>query len=113
MVEGDVGHGVGEIRMPLGVGIAGTVAVTGEPINLSDAYADTRFDPLTDNRTGHKTRSLLTAPITAQDGAILGVFQVVNKQEGVFGIEDIEILMSLAASASTGLEHLLGHARMQ
>jgi eukaryotic-like serine/threonine-protein kinase len=103
--------GVGDIRMPLGVGIAGSVAVTGEPINLADAYADARFDPVIDHRTGHKTRSLLTAPITAQDGAILGVFQVMNKQEGVFGIEDIEILSYLAASASTGIEHLLSRAR--
>jgi eukaryotic-like serine/threonine-protein kinase len=103
--------GVGEIRMPLGVGIAGTVAVTGEPINLADAYADPRFDPVIDRRTGHKTHNLLTAPITAQDGAILGVFQVMNKQEGVFGIEDIEILSYLAASASAGIEHLLSHAR--
>jgi eukaryotic-like serine/threonine-protein kinase len=104
---------VGEIRLPFGKGIAGTVAVSGEPINLVDAYTDHRFDQEVDKRTGHRTRSLLTAPIASQDGTILGVFQVVNKQEGVFGLDDIEMLSSLAASASIGIEHALsvgGHS---
>jgi serine/threonine-protein kinase len=95
---------VGEIRLPLGVGIAGSVALTGEPVNIPDAYADPRFDPTVDRRTGHRTRNLLTVPMTDQDGTMLGVFQVINKQEGAFGVEDIEILSSLAASAAIGIE---------
>jgi eukaryotic-like serine/threonine-protein kinase len=96
---------VGEIRLPLGVGIAGTVAVTGEPIAIPDAYADTRFNPEVDRRTGHVTRTLVTVPMTAQDGSILGVFQVINKRQGAFGIDDIEILSALAASASIAIDH--------
>jgi len=96
--------GVGEIRLALGVGIAGTVALTSEPINLPDAYADARFNPEIDRRTGHKTRSLLTVPMHAHDGGVLGVFQVINKQDGAFGLEDIEILAALAASASIAIE---------
>jgi serine/threonine-protein kinase len=97
-------EGVGEIRLPLGVGIAGTVAVTGEPVNIPDAYADPRFNPAIDRRTGHRTRNLLTVPMMDQYGTIVGVFQVINKQEGTFGVEDIEMLSSLAASASIGIE---------
>jgi serine/threonine-protein kinase len=93
-------EGVGEIRLPLGVGIAGTVAVTGEPINIPDVYADPRFNPAIDRRTGHKTRSLLTVAMKTADGRLLGVFQVINKQDGVFGLDDIEILSALAASAA-------------
>jgi len=100
-------QGVGEIRLPLGSGIAGTVAVTGEPVNIADAHADPRFNVAIDRRTGHRTRSLLTVPMTAQDGRILGVFQVINKQDGAFGVEDIEILSALAASAALAVEHLL------
>jgi serine/threonine protein kinase len=95
---------VGEIRLPLGVGIAGTVAVTGEPITIPDAYADPRFNPEIDRRTGHVTRTLVTVPMIAPDGRILGVFQVINKQDGVFGIDDIEILSALAASASIAID---------
>ncbi len=105
-------EGVGEIRLPLGKGIAGTVASTGEPVNIPDAYADPRFDRTVDIRTGHKTRNLLTAPITAKDGVILGVFQVINKQDGVFGMEDIEMLSSLAKSASIGIEHAISLGRL-
>ena len=36
------------------------------------------LDPAVDRRTGHETRTLLTVPITSQDGSILGVFQVIN-----------------------------------
>jgi hypothetical protein len=42
--------------------------------------------------------------MTAQDGSILGVFQVMNKQEGTFGLDDIEILAALAASAALAIE---------
>jgi serine/threonine-protein kinase len=98
---------VGEIRLPFGVGIAGTVAVTGEPINIPDAYADPRFNPDIDRRTGRKTRNLLTVPITAQDGRVLGVFQVMNKREGAFEIDDVTILSSLAASAAVAIGHAL------
>jgi signal transduction protein with GAF and PtsI domain len=100
-------EGVGEIRLPLGVGIAGAVAATGEPINIPDAYADPRFDPATDRRTGFKTRNILTVPMTAADGRVLGVFQVLNRRDGSFGIEDIEMLASLAAAASIAAESAL------
>src|SRR6059058_6462161 len=38
-----LGTGAGEIRQPIGVGIAGAVAATGERINIADAYEDPRF----------------------------------------------------------------------
>jgi putative methionine-R-sulfoxide reductase with GAF domain len=105
--EVTMGTQVGEIRLPLGVGIAGTVAVTGEPVNVTDPYADPRFHPSIDRRTGRRTRNLLTVPMTGQDGRILGVFQVVNKKGGPFGVDDLEILSALAASASIAIEHAL------
>ncbi len=98
---------VGEICLPLGAGIAGTVAVTGEPINIPDAYADPRFDPSVDRRTGHRTRNLLTLPLTAGDGRVIGVFQVMNKPQGSFGGEDVEILAALAASAAIAIERAI------
>ena len=53
-----------EIRLPLGKGIAGTVAQTGETIRIDDPYADTRFDPSVDKRLGLTTRSILWRPTT-------------------------------------------------
>ncbi len=98
-----LGDGVGEIRLPVGVGIAGAVAASGDPINLSDAYADFRFNPEIDRRTGYTTRNLLTFPMTDQNGRILGVFQVLNKRTGPFVAEDVELLALLTESAAVAV----------
>jgi len=99
-----LGDGVGEIRVPLGEGIAGTVAVSGETIVLADPYSDPRFNAEVDRRTGYTTRNLLTLPMTAAGGRILGVFQVLNKRGGRFAPEDAEILAALASSAANAVE---------
>lgn len=101
-----VALGTGEIRFPIGRGLAGTVAATGEVINIPDAYADARFNRDIDRRTGYRTRSLLTYPMRSHDGGrIIGVFQSVNKRDGVFTSEDEELLGSLAASAAVAIEN--------
>ena len=99
------GTGVGEIRFPIGVGIAGTVAKTGETISIADAYADPRFNPESDKRTGFHTRNLLTLAMTGHDGVVIGVFQAINKREGDFTIEDGATLSSLASSAAVAVEN--------
>jgi serine/threonine-protein kinase len=100
-----MGEGVGEIRFGVGKGIAGTVAQTGETINIPDAYADPRFNRDVDRRTGYRTRNLITFPMKSQDGRVLGVFQVLNKREGAFVAEDAEALAALAASAAVAVEN--------
>lgn len=45
-------HTSKEIRFPLGTGIAGQVAMTGEILNIKDAYADDRFNRTVDQLTG-------------------------------------------------------------
>ena len=46
-----------EIRLPLGNGIAGYVAQTGETINIPDAYADLRFTPEVEDRKSTRLNS--------------------------------------------------------
>lgn len=48
-------HPSKEIRFPLGTGIAGQVAMTGEILNIKDAYADSRFNRAVDQLTGKLT----------------------------------------------------------
>jgi putative nucleotidyltransferase with HDIG domain len=101
-----LGTGVGEIRQPVGVGIAGKVAETGDTINIRDAYADPRFNPEPDKRSGYRTRSLLSFPMTGQNGRVIGVFQAVNKRGRVaFDHDDEETLSSLGASAAIAVEN--------
>jgi serine/threonine-protein kinase len=95
-----LGEDVSEIRLPIGSGIAGSVAQTGQVINLSDPYSDPRFNPEVDRRTGFTTHNLLTMPMTDAGGRRLGVFQILNKRGGPFGQEDVAILAELARSAA-------------
>jgi serine/threonine-protein kinase len=95
---------VRQIRLPLGVGIAGQVAITGETINLPDAYADGRFYRDIDRQSGRRTRSLLTFALTGRRGRVLGVFQVMNKRSGAFTGEDLELLSYLRRAASVAIE---------
>ena len=103
-----LGNDIAEICIPLGKGIAGTVAATGQMINLPDPYADPRFNPEIDRKTGFKTRSLLTLPMIARSGEVIGVFQIVNKRRGAFEVEDEDVLTSLAATAAVVIERARG-----
>jgi len=67
------------VRIKPGVGVAGSVAKDGQPINITDAYKDDRFSDKFDKATGFKTKSILTVPIPTSKGEAIGVFQCVNK----------------------------------
>lgn len=94
-----------EIRLVLGEGVAGWVAKTGSVVNIPDAYADARFSPAVDRRSGYRTRSILCVPLRDQQGATIGVVQVLNKRQGVFDREDEELLAALGAQAAMALEN--------
>ncbi|CAB3226351.1 unnamed protein product [Arctia plantaginis] len=97
-----------EIRMPINRGIAGHVALSGETMNIPDAYSDYRFNREVDEATGYKTISILCMPIKVQ-GSVIGVVQMVNKRdEDCFGHED-EVAFEIF-STFFGLS--LHHARL-
>ena len=94
-----------EIRLPVGVGIAGDVAKTRKGANIADAYADPRFNPDFDRQTGYRTRSILCLPMLSSKGKLVGVIQVLNKKGGgVFDERDESLLAALAAHAAVALE---------
>jgi putative ABC transport system ATP-binding protein len=73
---------IGEIRIPLGSGIAGAAAASGETIRIEDAYADPRFNREVDRKTGFTTRSILSLPVKDQDGHVFAVAQLLNRKDG-------------------------------
>jgi signal transduction histidine kinase len=95
---------VREIRLKYGEGLAGHVAVTGETVNIPDAYCDSRFQPDWDRLTGFRTRSVLAEPLRDKRGEILGVIQVLNKRSGPFTVEDEALLAALGAQAAVSIE---------
>lgn len=94
-----------EIRLPLGKGLAGYVAKTGEIVNIPDAYNDPRFNPEVDKKTGYRTNNMLTMPMRNRDGKIIGVFQMLNKRGGPFTPQDEEFLNALSIHASIAIEN--------
>ena len=108
--------GGAEIRFPVGIGIAGSVAKTGVAENIRDAYADARFNRAFDVQLGYLTRSMLTEPILFHD-EVIAVAQIVNKlrTDGsvtFFTTEDQELFraFSLFAGISLSNSHLLEFA---
>ncbi|XP_044731817.1 probable 3',5'-cyclic phosphodiesterase pde-5 [Chrysoperla carnea] len=93
-----------EIRFPLGTGIAGQVALTGEILNIDDAYADPRFNRTIDQLTGYKTETILCMPIFIR-GSIIGVVQMVNKHSGLFTKEDEDAFEMFAVYCGLALHH--------
>ncbi len=93
-----------DIRLPLGEGIAGHVARTGETVNVADAYADPRFQPDVDRRTGYRTRTLLCAPMVDRGGTPFAVTQLLNKTGGVFGPDDEARFREFAAAVGVIVE---------
>ncbi len=78
------GSEVVEIRQPIGKGLSGYVAKTGETINIPDAYNDSRFNADFDKKSGFRTNNVLCMPMRNRDGKIIGVFQMLNKKGGRF-----------------------------
>lgn len=103
----EVGQGLEslQIRLPNNAGIAGAVFTSGKTINIPYAYADLRFNPAFDKRTGYFTRSILCVPIVNKAGKIIGVTQVLNKRGGPFSMEDESRLRAFTAQISIALEN--------
>src|SRR5260370_3994738 len=94
-------------------GIAGNTAPTGSTINVRDAYSDPRFYTAIDDKTGYRTRNVLSVAVRNQYGEIIGAFEALNKRSGVFSARDEESLTALASHAAVAIEtaQLIGELR--
>ncbi len=103
----EVGQGLesAQIRLPSHVGIAGAVFQSSRTINIPYAYADLRFNPSFDKKTGFFTRSILCVPVINKNGRTIGVTQVLNKHGGPFSHEDEARLRAFTAQVSIALEN--------
>jgi Nif-specific regulatory protein len=93
------------MRFDARLGIAGAVAMTGQSINVADAYEHPLFYKEVDLQTGYRTRTLLAVPLLSLSGAVMGVGEATNKVGGEFTDEDAEILATLAAHLTDVFEN--------
>ena len=93
------------IELRPGEGLAGSCFASGAVIIIDDAYADPRFSPEVDRKSGYKTANMLCMPIETKEGKRLGIVQIINKQNGSFGKPEERALRSLVAQAATAIEN--------
>ncbi|MFN2432775.1 MAG: GAF domain-containing protein [Gemmatimonadota bacterium] len=110
LARGPAGDTVEGLELPVGAGIVGDVARTGEPEIVADARADQRFVHQVDDATGFVTRSVLAAALKAE-GRVLGVLQVLNKRSGsgCFDETDLALLEGLGLTAGLALRNAQLH----
>jgi len=94
-----------QIRIPANAGIAGAAFMSGDVVNIPDAYADPRFNRDIDRGSGFRTRNLLNVPVIDRTGERLGVVQVLNKRGGQFTQVDIRRLKAFSADIAVALEN--------
>ncbi len=102
------------IRISMQHGIAGYVARTGEILNIPDAYADERFNPEVDKKTGFRTRNILCVPMCAASGEIVGVLEALNKIGGdAFDRYDEHLLLALASQSAVIYERAAFYQKLE
>jgi GAF domain-containing protein len=100
-------QGKNELRFPIDKGVAGTVATSGETLNIVDCHQDKRFNATMDGLTGYRTRSMVCVPMVDSKGVIIGVVQAVNKNPLYprFDQEDEVVLKTFAAQAALAVRN--------
>ena len=94
-----------DYEVPVGKGIAGYVAQTGQTENIKDAYSDSRFNPEMDILTGYRTSTILCMPVLSMCGDVIAVLQMINKKNGYFDKADEETLEVFSEMVSVILQN--------
>ncbi len=91
------------LSIPIDSGIAGYVAMTGQPIAVSDVSHDPRFHKIFAESTGYVPRSILATPLISED-RVIGVMEVLDKIEApFFNLQDMELLGLFAQQAAIAI----------
>ncbi|OHS92997.1 3'5'-cyclic nucleotide phosphodiesterase family protein [Tritrichomonas foetus] len=94
------------ISIPINQGIAGHSATTGNIVNVEDAYTDPRFNQNVDSKTGFKTKTILSVPIFNNRGEIVGVTEMINREDGEkFDDEDIQMMKAFNIFCGISLDN--------
>ena len=97
--------------------VAACAAITRQTINIEDAYFNDEFDfsgtRAFDLKTGYRSKSFLTVPMTSHENEVIGVLQLLNKRESgtdlvvPFTAEDQKLVESLSSMAAVAITNKL------
>ncbi len=100
-----ISDGVEKIVIPSNKGIVGYTIKVKKPVVTNDAYSHPEFLTDIDEKTGYKTNNIVTAPIFNSQRNIVGVLELLNKEED-FDDEDVKFMIFFAHYISGFIELL-------
>ncbi|MGI9147213.1 MAG: GAF domain-containing protein [Chloroflexota bacterium] len=103
---------VKNLRVPVGSGLAGLVAASGQPMAISDAQHDPRHASDIARRVGYAPQSILCVPLFHLD-EVIGVFELLDKSSAPsFTPMDMELLGLFANQAAVAIEQSRGQRNL-
>lgn len=101
---GEKGARLKEFRIKADQGIAGWVLQNGVGVVVNDPANDARFYRAADKKSEFTTTSLIAAPLVVK-GKTIGVLEAINKLQGNFSDEDLDLLIFLANQVAPAIEN--------
>lgn len=110
---GEKAEEVKKFRVPLGHGVAGLVALTGQPMAVSDTSTDDRDAADIAEAVGYVPKNILCVPLFYSD-QVIGVLELLDKEGAShFSPEDMEALGLFANQAAVAIEQSRNHGRLE
>ena len=104
---------------PINAMVVSHSALSGETVNIPDAYMAKGYDfsgtKKFDAKTGYRSQSFLTVPMRNHENEVIGVLQLINAQDREsgaivpFSTDDQQLLESLASQAAIALTQSSSH----
>ncbi|HEX7998270.1 MAG TPA: GAF domain-containing SpoIIE family protein phosphatase [Pyrinomonadaceae bacterium] len=95
-----------DLRLKMGEGIIGTVALTGEPVISPDVRTDPRYV-----NAREETRSEMVAPIISNE-EVIGVFDLESDRLNAYTPDDLQVLLLLASQVAIIIEKVMLHEQL-
>jgi signal transduction protein with GAF and PtsI domain len=97
--------------VPIGRGILGYVAQSGQPIATGNAARHPFYDAEIDNSGGVPTRALLCVPLLYRN-QVIGLLRLANKVSGTFDEADVERAQGVGSAVAIALSNALDYEWM-
>jgi len=96
---------IGKVKLALGEGVSGWVAVHREPVVIAhNKWADARYKYIPALGGGRYT-SMLSIPLISPADRLVGVVNLHTEQHRAFGQRDIDLLSHVASLLAAAIEH--------
>jgi len=95
----------GKLEVDDNAGIVGSVLSSGRAKIWNDTHdSETEINRAIDKKLKFKTRSIAAVPLRSPTGALIGVFEILNKKVGTFDSTDVMRLVDLARHAAAAIQ---------